>query len=106
MSTRVFVSSTSGALADYRTTVIEVCRRLGIEPVFMEEFDPRRDEPLETCRQKVESCDVFVLLLAHRYGAKPPGSALSFTELEYRWALNRPSMIMLPFVVDPDFSWR
>ena len=105
MSTRVFVSSTSGALTEYRSTVIDVCHRLGLIPVAMETFDPNRLPPLEVCRQAVDSCDIFVLLLAHRYGVRPPGQELSYTELEYRRAVQQPNVTILPFVVDPGHAW-
>jgi tetratricopeptide (TPR) repeat protein len=102
---RVFISSASGELASYRTAAVEVCRRLGFTPVYMEEFGPQRPQPEQVCQQKVESCDVFVLLLAHRYGSRPPGKQLSYTELEYGWAARRPDMPLLAFVVDPDLPW-
>ncbi len=102
---RVFISSASGALAPYRQAAVEVCHRLGHQPMFMEEFDPQRPPPEKVCRAKVESSDVLVLLLAHRYGSRPPGRNLSYTELEYRWAVERPGMILLPFVVDPVLPW-
>jgi tetratricopeptide (TPR) repeat protein len=102
---RVFISSASGALAPYRMAAVEVCHRLGFTPVHMEEFDPQRPTPEQVCRLEVEGCDVFVLLLAHRYGARPPGQQLSYTELEYGWAVNRPRMPLLAFVVDPAFAW-
>jgi len=102
---RVFVSSASGALARYRETVVEICHRLGYMPVHMEEFDPQRPTPEQVCREKVENCDVFVLLLAHRYGSRPPGQRRSYTELEYRWAMGCPPMNLLAFVVDPAFPW-
>jgi hypothetical protein len=69
----------------------------------MEDFSPERPPPIEVCRRNVESCEVCVLLLAHRYGARPPGDARSYTELEYEWALERPQTDLLPFVVDPAF---
>jgi hypothetical protein len=68
---------------------VEVCHRLGLTPVYMEEFVPERPPPVEACRRAVESCEAFVLLLAHRYGARPPGEERSYTELEYGWALSR-----------------
>ena len=102
---RVFIASASGALAPYRQAAVEVCHRLGMIPVHMEEFDPQRPTPEQVCRREVESCDVFVLLLAHRYGARPPGQQLSYTELEYRCAVNRAGMPLLAFVVDPAFAW-
>jgi hypothetical protein len=101
----VFISSASGALAPYRHTAVDVCHRLGLLPVYMEDFDPQRPPPIEVCKSKVDSSDVFVLLLAHRYGSRPPGHDLSFTELEYEWALARPNMDILPFRVDSDFPW-
>jgi len=102
---RVFISSASGALAPYRQAAVDVCHRLGFTPVHMEEFDAQRPPPLDVCRQQVESSDVFVLLLAHRYGSRPPGQALSYTELEYNWAVAKPQLALLPFVVDPAFPW-
>jgi tetratricopeptide (TPR) repeat protein len=102
---RVFISSASGGLAPYRKAAVDVCHRLGLQAVHMDEFDPERAPPEEVCRRKVEGCDVFVLLLAHRYGSRPPGRQLSYTELEYRWAVNCPGMELLAFVVDPAFAW-
>jgi tetratricopeptide (TPR) repeat protein len=102
---RVFISSASGGLTPYREAAVEVCHRLGLQAAHMEEFDPERAPPEEVCRRKVESCDAFVLLLGHRYGSRPPGQRLSYTELEYRWAVNCPGMELLAFVVDPAFAW-
>ena len=101
---RIFISSATGALRTYRQAAVDVCYRLGLTPVHMEDFDPQRPAPKEVCRRAVESCDLFVLLLAHRYGHRPPGSELSYTELEYIWALER-QMDLLVFVVDPDLPW-
>lgn len=102
---RIFISSATGALRPYRQTAVDVCHRLGYRPVFMEDFDPQRPPPGHVCRAKLESCDVLVLLLAHRYGSKPPGQDTSFTELEYRWAARRDGMQLLAFVVDSDYPW-
>ncbi len=102
---RVFISSTSGALLPYRLAAVEVCHRLGLTPIYMEEFDPQRPTPAEVCRRELESCDIYVLLLAHRYGARLPGQEFSYTELEYQWATSRADMPMLAFVVDPAFPW-
>jgi tetratricopeptide (TPR) repeat protein len=101
----VFISSTSGALLPYRLAAVEVCHRLGLTPVYMEEFDPQRPTPEEVCRRALEGSDIYILLLAHRYGARPPGQEFSYTELEYQWATSRADMPMLAFVVDPTFAW-
>jgi hypothetical protein len=103
-SLRVFISSASGKLAEYRRAAVDVCNRFRLMPVHMEEFDPQRLTPEQVCRQAVQCCDVFVLLLAHRYGARPPGGQFSYTELEYRSAIERPEMPVLAFVIDPDYA--
>lgn len=104
-SLRVFISSAPRELAPYRHAAVEVCRRLGMIPVYMEEFDSERPTPEWVCQREVEGCDVFVLLLAHQYGPRPPAQQLSYTELEYRCAASRSSMPLLAFVVDPAFAW-
>jgi hypothetical protein len=71
----------------------------------MEEFSPQRPPPIEVCHAEVESSDLFVLLLAHRYGARPPGEQRSYTELEYEWATARAGVPLLVFVVDPAHPW-
>ena len=103
--TRVFISSTPGALASDLQAAANVCHRLGFTPVYMENFDPLRLPPVDLCRQMVDTCDVFVLLLAHRYGSRPPGQSLSYSELEYNWATSQPQKPLLAFVVDPTFPW-
>lgn len=102
---RVFISSVSDALAPYQQAVVEMCHRLGLMPVCMERFDPEQPPPLEACQREVASCDVFVLLLAHSYGVRPLGEERSYTELEYEWAISRPAMVVLAYIVDPKFPW-
>lgn len=104
-SPRVFVSSTTGALDEYRNAAVSVCRRLGLTVIAMEEFVAERPPPVGVCRRKVDECDIFILLVAHRYGDRPPGEKKSYTELEYDWALARTEMPLLPFVVDPNHPW-
>lgn len=96
--TRVFISSTRGALDPYRSAAVDVCRRHEMIPVFMEAFSPDPRPPAEVCRRNVLSCDVLLLLLGQRYGARPPDEALSYTELEYRWAFESKRIAILPFI--------
>ena len=95
----VFISSTSGDLAPYRRTAVEVCHRMKLLPEAMEEFDPATPPPSDVSRERVRSCGVFVLLTADRYGSRPPYSELSYTELEYQWAVDAGASI-LAFVAE------
>ena len=100
--TRVFISSTSGALDLYRAAAVDACRRHGLTPVHMESFSADPHWPVAVCRREVETCDLLVLLLGERYGDRPPGESRSYTELEYRWAIER-DMPVLAFVADETF---
>ena len=102
---RVFISGGVGALAPYRQAAMETCHRLGLSPVLMDNVAGQQATLEDALRQAVESCDVFVLLLGHRYGVRLPGQRLSYTEMEYRWVAERPRIAVLPFVVDPAFPW-
>ena len=74
-------------LADVREQVRLTLRRMDHEDVAME-YDVAEDiRPVEKCLQDVESCDVYILLLAWRYGHIPKGYDLSITHLEFRRAV-------------------
>ena len=101
---RVFVASVTGHLGVYRAAVIEVCHRLGLVPVFMEGFAAESPPPLAVCRSKIDSCGAVVLLVAHRYGSRPPGETLGYTELEYEYAVQRGKPLLI-FRVEESFPW-
>jgi uncharacterized protein DUF4062 len=101
---RVFISSAPGALEPYRMAAVEVCQRLHLTPVLLDQADLQGPAPGQACQEAVDSCDVLVLLLAHRYGPRLPGLNLSQTELEYQCAAGR-QLPVLVFAADPDFPW-
>ena len=53
---------------------------------------------------RVRGSDLLVLILAHRYGSMPPGSAHSITELEY-CAARASNVPVLAFIVDGKTPW-
>jgi Domain of unknown function (DUF4062) len=99
---RVFIASAKGVLVEYRRAVVEVCQRIGLTAVHMDQFYPDELPPIDVCRRYVETTDAVVLIIAHRYGSRPPGQSLSFTELEYDHALSigRP---VYPWVADEEY---
>jgi Domain of unknown function (DUF4062) len=96
-------ASATGHLMVYRAAAIEICHRLELTPVFMEEFAPE-SPPLAVCREKIDNCGAIVLLVAHRYGSRPPGETLGYTEMEYEYALEHGKQLHL-FRVDESFPW-
>ena len=101
----VYISSASGSLELYLRAAEEVCHRLGMTPVHGEDSERQRPTTEHGSAPGIENCDVFVLLIGHRYGSRPQGYDLSHVELDYIAALNRPNLPLVAFVVDPVFPW-
>ena len=101
---KVIISSTARDLPEYRDIAIHVCQRLGMIPIAMEEFGPDPRQAAEVCRQKVNEADVFLAIIAHRYGDSPAGSEISYTEIEYDGAIEGGKPVLI-FMVDDDVPW-
>lgn len=102
---RVYLSSTrTDLIAEYRPAARQAVQNLGFVFVGMENYPAENRPSVERCLEDVRSCDLYVGVFAHRYGACPPGESLSFTELEYREAV-RCGCPQLIFVLDASHPW-
>ena len=84
---KVYVSSTIADLAEERRAVLDWLRLARHQAV--DSYLPDSDTVRESCLDDVGSCDLYVLILGHRYGFVPPRDnpdALSITHLEFRRA--------------------
>ncbi len=102
---RVYISSTSEDLKEYRAAVIAAIKLLEHEPVAMEYYVASPVTPVDKCLRDVIGCDLYVGLFAWRYGFIPDGYELSITELEYREA-KKCDVPRLIFLVDEDTHWQ
>jgi hypothetical protein len=87
MSKKVFISSTFSDLKDYRLSVQNGIRQLGLQDISMENFGARDERPKNECIRIVNESDFFVGIFAHRYGFIPDGDNLSITQSEYEAAV-------------------
>ena len=83
---RIYVSSTYNDLKEYRDSVRLALRRLGHEDIAMEYYVAEESRPVAKCLRDVENCDLYLGVIAFRYGFIPDGHDRSITELEYRHA--------------------
>jgi hypothetical protein len=83
---RVFLSSTYQDLIDERNAVAEALAG-DFEVLRMEDFGSRDEVPIETCLQAVESSDVYILIVGHRYGTIHSEYQLSYTHIEHERAM-------------------
>src|SRR3954452_13195373 len=101
---KVFISSTSEDLYDYRDAAIEVCQRQSMFPVAVEHFAAMSAGATAGSRTKLDECELYVGMYAHRYGYIEPVYSRSVTELEFDYASEK-NIDRLCFVIDPQFAW-
>ena len=84
---KVYVSSTVADLAEERRAVLDWLRLAQHQAV--DSYLPDSDTVRDSCLDDVAACDLYVLILGHRYGFQPSKDnpeGLSITHLEFRRA--------------------
>jgi hypothetical protein len=87
---KVYVSSTIADLEAERQAVIDWL--VAAQHQVVHSYRPSSDTVRDGCLADVDTCDVYVLILGHRYGFQPPKDnpeGLSITQLEFRRAGER-----------------
>ena len=98
---RIFISSTFVDMIPYRNAIAEAIRNCDAIAYGMERFVPAPIRPLDRCYEEIESSQIFILLLGHRYGDIDTESGKSYTELEYLHAKEL-GLPILVFLLDTD----
>jgi hypothetical protein len=101
---RAFVSSTYEDLKKHRAHVIDALRSAGIFVDPMEDWTAEPDEPKKFSADRVEGCDLCVLLVALRRGFIPTDESKSITQLEYQAAIDQ-GVDVLVFLLDEEAAW-
>ncbi len=104
MSYKAFVSSTYLDLKEHRARVIDELRKAAFWVDPMESWTASTDPPKRFSRDRLEGCDLCVLLVAMRRGHVPQGETSSITQLEYEAARER-GIDVLVFMVDEHAPW-
>ena len=84
---KVYVSSTIADLTEERRAVLDWLRLARHQAV--DSYLPDSDTVRDSCLDDVAACDLYVLILGHRYGSQPKDDnpeGLSITHLEFRRA--------------------
>jgi hypothetical protein len=92
----VMISSTARDLPKHREQVRLACERAGFEPrEMMEHLTAENRNAVETSLRMVEQADIYLGILAYRYGTVPTGHEISITEMEFNRAveLNKPWLV-------------
>ncbi len=102
---RVFISSTVLDLPQHRSAAVDACVRVGAEPIVMEAFAAGESDPLGLSGAALDQADIYLGILAFRYGFVPPGQEKSLTEIEYERAATK-GIPRLVFVMSEDHPVR
>jgi hypothetical protein len=101
---KAFVSSTFTDLKAHRARALALLRGGGIHVDPMEDWSAAPDEPKEFSRNRLDGCDLAVLLVAFRRGFIPQGETRSITQMEYDEACRR-KVPVLVFLLDDEAAW-
>jgi formylglycine-generating enzyme required for sulfatase activity len=104
----VYVSSTYVDLKEHRAALKIALEKAGFDVECMEKYPAFDERPLDYCLADVAASDVYVLLMAHRYGYRPAKDNpenRSITHLEYQEAGRHPGKPRLAFTVNQDHPW-
>lgn len=99
---QVFISSTYTDLIEERQVAIQAILDAGHTPAGMEFFNVDNESQFKTICRRIDESDVYMLILGGHYGSINKASGLSYTELEYRYALSK-NMPVFAIVLDENF---
>ncbi|WP_373960423.1 DUF4062 domain-containing protein [Vibrio gigantis] len=86
---QVFVSSTYEDLKSDRQAAVSAILKSGHIPAGMELFTSGDQSQMDTIRRWIDESDVYMLILGGRYGSVELTTQVSYTELEYDYALEQ-----------------
>jgi hypothetical protein len=85
---QIFISSTYQDLIQERQAAVEAILKSGNIPAGMELFTAGNKSQWEVIQRWISDSDIYMIILGGRYGSIEPNSGLSYTELEYDFAVN------------------
>ena len=92
------ISSTALDLPEHREQVRLGCERAGFEPRMMEHLTALDTDAVDISLRMVDQADVYIGVLAYRYGYVPDGSDVSITEMEYNRAVDTEKPRLIFFI--------
>lgn len=96
---QVFISSTYADLVEERKKILDVLLMADCIPAGMEAFVATDLEQFEVIKRVIDLCDYYVLVIGQRYGSVNPHTGISYTEMEYDYAIKN-NIPVLVFAID------
>lgn len=86
---QIFVSSTFEDLKNERQAIMSAIVSTGNVPIGMEYFPAGDISQFEYIKQLIDKADYYLLVIAGKYGSINKDTGISYTEMEYNYALEK-----------------
>ena len=96
---QVFISSTYSDLMNERKQVLDILLMADCIPAGMENFVATDEEQFNVIKKVIDLCDYYILILGRRYGSVNETTGISYTEMEYNYAIDK-GIPVLVFALD------
>lgn len=96
---QVFISATYTDLIEERKKVWNALLMADCIPSGMENFVATDDEQFNVIKKIIDMCDYYILILGKRYGSVNSETGISYTEMEYNYAIDK-GIPVLVFAMD------
>lgn len=97
---QIFVSSTYEDLIEERQAVTQILLESECFPAGMELFPAGDEDKMDLIRGVIDDSDYYMLILGGKYGSVDPDTNLSYTEMEYDYAISTKKPVMAFVVKD------
>lgn len=99
---QIFVSSTFKDLKEERNIAINTIMQLGHIPAGMELFSSTGSTQFETIKPIIRESDYYLLIIGGKYGSINKETGLSYTEMEYDYAVKNNKRVIAFVYDDPE----
>ena len=96
---QVFISSTYKDLIEERKKALAILLMADCIPAGMEAFVATDLAQFEVIKKVIDLCDYYVLIIGKKYGSVNPQTGISYTEMEYDYAISK-EIPVLVFALD------
>ncbi len=99
---QIFISSTYKDLIEERSIAINTVMQLGHIPAGMEMFSATGSPQLDVIKPIIDESDYYLIILGGKYGSVNRQTGLSFTEMEFDYAVENGKRIIAFVHEDPE----
>jgi hypothetical protein len=98
---QVFVSSTYSDLIEERAEIMQALLELDCMPAGMELFPAANEQQWNWIKKVIDESDYYLVVIGGRYGTISEATGMSYTEMEYRYAIDTSKPVIAFLHDDP-----